>query len=93
MRLIFRAAQHGDVPAVVALLQDDVLGQGREQDTPGIYLAAFDQMQKEGNNTLIVGETSEGAIVATVGGLLGVGLGIGYAWLMIAALTSPDAAS
>lgn len=31
----------------------------------------------------------EGLIVAAIGGLAGVGLGIGYAWLMIAALNNP----
>lgn len=34
--------------------------------------------------------TREGLIVAAAGGLAGVGLGIGYAWLMIAALNNPE---
>ncbi len=61
----FRPAERGDVPAVVALLRDDALGAGREADDMARYLAAFDAMQAEGANTLIVGEDAEGRIVAT----------------------------
>lgn len=59
----FRPAHREDVPAVVALLADDVLGQGRETANADDYLAGFDAMQAEGNNHLIVGE-AEGIIVA-----------------------------
>ncbi len=55
MSLIFRHALRADVPAVVALLADDVLGRGRETADPAPYLAAFDAMQAEGANHLIVG--------------------------------------
>ena len=58
----FRKANRDDVPAVIALLQDDVLGAAREGGVD--YLAAFDAMQAEGNNTLIVAE-ADGSIVAT----------------------------
>jgi len=61
----FREAQRADVPAVVALLRDDVLGAGREDCDPQVYLRAFDAMAAEGGNTLIVGETG-GRIVATL---------------------------
>lgn len=61
----FRDATRADVPAVIALLVDDVLGQSREDTDPGRYLTAFDAMQSEGGNTLIVGEDQDGAIVAT----------------------------
>ncbi|MFV0360757.1 GNAT family N-acetyltransferase [Tropicimonas sp.] len=64
MSVIWRAARRGDVPAVAALLADDMLGQGRECPDPAPYLAAFDAMLAEGGNMLIVGEL-EGRIVAT----------------------------
>ena len=44
----FRLADRGDVPAVMALLRDDQLGQGREATDPTPYFAAFDAMQAEG---------------------------------------------
>jgi GNAT superfamily N-acetyltransferase len=60
----FRDATREDVPAVVALLADDTLGAGREAADLAPYLAAFDAMQAEGGNILIVGEEA-GRIVAT----------------------------
>lgn len=62
--VIFREATRRDVPAVVALLQDDRLGAARETAEMSAYQAAFDEMQASGSNTLIVGEV-EGRIVAT----------------------------
>jgi len=64
MRVAFREARRADVAAVVDLLMDDFLGSGREGEDPEAYLAAFDTMEAEGNNHLIVGE-AEGQIVAT----------------------------
>lgn len=55
MSVTFRPAQRGDVADVVALLGDDMLGQGREHAALDRYLAAFDAMQAEGANHLIVG--------------------------------------
>ncbi len=60
----FREATRADVAAVVALLSDDALGSRREGTELDAYLAAFDVMQSEGANTLIVGEVG-GRIVAT----------------------------
>ncbi len=60
----FRDATREDVPAVVALLADDALGASREGTDMAPYLAAFDAMQAEGGNLLIVGEEA-GRIVAT----------------------------
>ncbi len=60
----FRAATRADVPAVIALLTDDALGATREGSDLAPYLAAFDAMTVEGDNTLIVGEDA-GRIVAT----------------------------
>ena len=59
----FRLARREDVPEVVALLADDMLGRGREIAGSASYFAAFDAMQDEGGNHLIVGE-DDGLIVA-----------------------------
>jgi len=64
MPVSFRPATRDDVPAVLALLQDDALGSQREGAEMARYLAAFDAMMAEGANTLIVGEDA-GKIVAT----------------------------
>jgi GNAT superfamily N-acetyltransferase len=62
--ILWRPATRADVPDVVALLADDDLGRAREAADLAPYLAAFDAMQAEGNNTLIVGEQG-GVVVAT----------------------------
>lgn len=59
----FRRATREDVPAVMMLLADDMLGQRRESTDPGPYLDAFDAMQAEGANHLIVAEDA-GEIIA-----------------------------
>lgn len=64
MTLRFRHAVREDVPMVVAMLADDVLGQGREATDTTPYFAAFDAMQTEASNALLVGEQA-GEIVAT----------------------------
>jgi GNAT superfamily N-acetyltransferase len=61
----FRAATRADVAAVVALLADDMLGQGREASDLEPYVPAFDAMQAEGGNQLIVGEDDAGRVIAT----------------------------
>ena len=61
--MIWREATRADVPAVVALLADDMLGHGRESAGVAPYLAAFDAMQEEGGNRLIVAE-QDGRVVA-----------------------------
>ncbi len=64
MSVSFREARREDVPAVVAMLADDMLGQGREKADLSIYYAAFDAMAEEGGNLVIVGEEG-GEVVAT----------------------------
>jgi GNAT superfamily N-acetyltransferase len=59
----FRPATVEDVPAVMALLADDVLGAVRENADPARYVAAFQAMAAEGTNHLIVGEEA-GEVVA-----------------------------
>lgn len=61
----FRPATRDDVPAIVALLADDQLGATRESDDLAPYLAAFDAMQGESGNHLIVGQDASGRVVAT----------------------------
>lgn len=64
MNVLWREAVRDDVPAIVTMLADDVLGQGRESDDVAPYYAAFEAMQTEGGNQLIVGEIG-GLVVAT----------------------------
>ena len=65
MRLTFHMATAADVPAVLDLLTDDHLGRSRETAEPDTYLAAFEAMQAEGANHLIVGSDDAGKVVAT----------------------------
>lgn len=60
----FRPAKRADVPAIVAMLADDMLGKGREVDDLSRYLDAFEAMERENNNTVYVGE-QDGRVVAT----------------------------
>ncbi|MEM7752654.1 MAG: GNAT family N-acetyltransferase [Pseudomonadota bacterium] len=55
MSAVFREATVADVPAVVDLLRDDVLGQGREAGEMAPYLARFHEIADDPNNALIVG--------------------------------------
>ena len=64
MTTLFREATRADVPVIVALLRDDALGAARETAADADYLAAFDRMQVEGVNYLIVGE-QDGRVIAT----------------------------
>ncbi|MZQ89385.1 GNAT family N-acetyltransferase [Frigidibacter albus] len=66
--LTFRRAVAGDVPALVALLADDVLGVQREQTGPeglGRYDAAFALIDADPNQFLCVAER-EGQIAGTL---------------------------
>lgn len=54
-RLVIRTAGRGEVRALVALLADDALGQQREcPDDLTPYLAAFDAIDRDPNNELLV---------------------------------------
>lgn len=64
MNVTWRPARRADVPAIVAMLADDMLGKARESADLAPYFSAFDAMQAEGGNMLIVGEIG-GDIVAT----------------------------
>jgi GNAT superfamily N-acetyltransferase len=59
MNIHFRKATRDDVPNIVRLLADDPLGADREkyvEPLPSQYYAAFDEINSDKNNYLIVAE-------------------------------------
>jgi GNAT superfamily N-acetyltransferase len=65
--LLFRRATRDDVKHIVRLLADDPLGSTREQNTdppPSTYLVAFDEIDADPNNELMVVER-DGAVIGT----------------------------
>jgi GNAT superfamily N-acetyltransferase len=58
--VIFRDARREDVPFIVALLADDVLGAGREADPDDAYWEAFEQIAADPRNRLVVAEAGLG---------------------------------
>lgn len=64
MAVIFREAQAADLPAIVAMLTDDILGKVREGHDMAPYQTAFAEIAGDPASRLIVGE-DEGRIVAT----------------------------
>ncbi|MFC0674162.1 GNAT family N-acetyltransferase [Brachybacterium hainanense] len=64
--LTIRRAVRADVPEVVALLSDDVLGREREDADLGPYLAAFDRIEAQGGNEVIVVRDAAGTLLATL---------------------------
>lgn len=65
MMLEWRHAIRDDIPQIVALLADDPLGAGRETGDLVKYYAAFDLMQTEGGNHLLVAKDGDGRVMAT----------------------------
>ena len=68
MDILFRTATAEDVPHIVALLADDMLGRTREVAGGALaqsYTDAFDAIAADPNNELIVG-CMDGRIVATL---------------------------
>lgn len=60
--IIFRRARRDEMPAVVRMLADDVLGSGRErflEPLPESYLASFEAIEADANNDLIVALVDE----------------------------------
>jgi len=63
-----RRAERGDVPAIVALLADDILGAKRERNEhplPETYLRAFDAIAADPSHELLVVEL-DGRIIGTL---------------------------
>lgn len=68
MNIHFRKAIRADIPAIIRLLADDTLGATREQYTeplPNQYYAAFEKIDSDKNNYLIVVEL-ENQIIGTL---------------------------
>ena len=68
MNLKFRQAAREDLPEIVRMLADDFLGAQRERyenPLPESYIKAFEEIEADKNNELIVAETG-GAIVGTL---------------------------
>ncbi len=67
--MILRRARRDDVPAIVALFQDDFLGAGREvpkgAPLPESYYAAFDEIDADPRCELVVAE-EDGRVVGTM---------------------------
>lgn len=56
--VVFRSAYQGDLPAIVGMLADDELAKTRETTSPdsaAVYAAAFEAIDRDNNNHLIVG--------------------------------------
>lgn len=68
MNLTFRQATRQDLPEIVRMLADDFLGAARERyenPLPESYIKAFEEIEADKNNELIVAETG-GEIVGTL---------------------------
>ncbi|MGC2237226.1 MAG: GNAT family N-acetyltransferase [Pyrinomonadaceae bacterium] len=68
MNLKFRQAKREDLPEIVRMLADDFLGATRERyenPLPESYVKAFEEIDADKNNELIVAE-KDGAIVGTL---------------------------
>jgi GNAT superfamily N-acetyltransferase len=68
MNIIFRKANRTDVPEIARLLMDDNLGSSREQyndNIPSSYYSAFDAINLDKNNYLVVAEL-DGKIIDTM---------------------------
>jgi ribosomal protein S18 acetylase RimI-like enzyme len=60
---LVRTAVRDDVPAIMRLLADDVLGHQRERlDDPDLYLRAFDEITAQTGNQLLVAE-QDGVVI------------------------------
>jgi GNAT superfamily N-acetyltransferase len=62
--VIFRAATEADLPAIVALLADDLIGAGREGES-GTYLTAFREVDADPRNELVVADI-DGEVAGTL---------------------------
>jgi len=67
--MIFRKARKEDIPFIVKMIAEDKLGKTRERYTdplPEIYYKAFEEIDTDPNQELIVGEDENGEIIATL---------------------------
>ena len=64
--VIFRQARREDVPAIVALLADDILGAEREAAAADeAYQAAFERVQSDPRSMLVVAD-ADGQVAGTL---------------------------
>jgi GNAT superfamily N-acetyltransferase len=63
--VLLREARREDVPEIVALLADDMLGVGREGPADDAYFAAFEQIEADPRSHLLVGEV-DGRVAGTL---------------------------
>ena len=63
--VLLRDARREDVPEIVALLADDLLGAGREGPADDAYFAAFEQIEADPRSRLLVAER-DGRVVGTL---------------------------
>lgn len=64
-----RSAAEGDLPEIVRMLADDPLGSHREMSIdplPVSYYAAFEAIQQDSNNELVVAEAENGCVIAVL---------------------------
>ncbi|MFE5776525.1 GNAT family N-acetyltransferase [Brachybacterium sp. NPDC056505] len=61
-----RRAEAEDVPALVVLLADDMIGSGREQEDLAPYLAAFAEIDADPRQFLAVVEDASGGVCGTL---------------------------
>ena len=67
-QVTFRCATRADLARIVQLLADDALGQTREtfsEPLPEAYTSAFEEIARDPNSELIVGEM-DGKVIATL---------------------------
>jgi GNAT superfamily N-acetyltransferase len=65
----FRKATREDIPFIVKMLADDKLGEKRERFSdplPNTYYSAFEKIQKDENQELIVIDDGENGIIGTL---------------------------
>lgn len=66
--MTFRQATKEDLPAIIEMIANDTLGQMRERledPLPKEYYSAFERINRDKNQELIVLENSQGEVVAT----------------------------
>jgi GNAT superfamily N-acetyltransferase len=63
--VIFRSATEADLPAIVSLLADDMIGAGREDSSSDAYVTAFREVSSDPRNHLVVAEV-DGEVAGTL---------------------------
>ena len=63
--ITFRTATEADLPTIIAMLADDEIAENRETSVPDHYREAFDAMEKEVFNRMLLAE-QDGKIVGSL---------------------------